>query len=139
MQFMSSDRKSLFIRCAILVAGGVALFILLSPILYRPRTQTTGSYTFQHPDVSIEFLPDGAQRVRVDGNEETIPEEQLESSPLRQEAWRRLHARSGMGERYFELRWGRIIRWWLPPVVLLYFLLFRWWPPKTDYVTGPRA
>jgi len=135
---MSQERKSILIRWIILAVVAAALFILLSPILYRPRTQWVGTYTFHQPDVSVEFLPGGAERVRVDAQEKTIPKEQLESSPLYQEAWRRLRERSGVGNRYFELRWARVIRFWLPPVLLLYLILFKWWPPKTDYLTGPR-
>jgi hypothetical protein len=136
---MNSERKSTTIRVILLICGAVILFVVLSPILYFPRTRTAATYTMHHPDVSIDFEPGGAQRIRVDGEEAIVPKDETETHPLAKEAWRRVMDRGGrLGEPEFPLRWSRVVRFWLLPVVLLYFLLFRWWPKKHDYVTGSR-
>ena len=136
---MDPERKSIAVRITILVSGAILLFIVLSPVVYYPRTRLSATYTLHHPDVSIDFEPGGVQRVRVDGEEALVPKAEVESNPLAKEAWRRIMDRGGpLGKPEVVLSWPRVVRFWLLPVVLLYFFLFRWWPKKTDYVTGPR-
>jgi hypothetical protein len=136
---MTRQRKSILIRLLVLAAFAVALFIVESPLLYHLRIRDRDTLSFAKAGVSLVFETSGMARVRIDDREEVIPKAELSASPFYQEALRRVTSQSRLGQPYFELCWPRLIRFWLPGAVLLYFILFRWWPPRTDYVAGPRA
>ena len=136
---MTPERKSWIIRLLLLAAFMAALFIVESPLLYHLRIRDRDKLSFAKAGVSVESEPGGMTHVRIDDREEAIPRTELSASPFYQEALRRVTSQSRIGQPYFELCWPRLIRFWLPGAVLLYFVLFKWWPPKKDYVTGPRV
>jgi hypothetical protein len=129
---MTSERKSWIVRLLVLAAFATALFIVESPLLYHLRIRHHDTLSFSKAGVSLVFEPGGMARVKIDDREESIPKAELSASPFYQEAVRRVTSQSRIGQPYFELCWPRLIRLWLPGAVLLYFIFFRWWPPKTD-------
>jgi hypothetical protein len=134
---MRQKHKGLLIRCALLAVFGVALFVLLSPFIYRPRTRTSAIVTLSDVGVTIQSGSNpGTIHVKVDDREETIPRGQEERSALYREASQRIASNTHLGERYIAFSWFRFIRWWLPPIALAYWLLFRLWQPRRDYVEG---
>ena len=135
---MTRPRKSILIRLLVLAVFAAALFIVEAPLLYHFRIRDRDTLSFAKAGVSLVFETGGVARVRIDDREEVIPKAELSASPFYQEALRRVTSRSRIGQPYFEPCWPRILRFWLPGAVLLYFILFRWWSPRPDYVTGPR-
>ena len=134
---MTQKHKALLIRWLLLVVFGVVCFVLLSPLIYRPRTRTSGSVTLSDVGVTIQSGgKPGTIYVKVDDREETIPRGQEESSELYREAMQRIASSTRLGEKYIAFSWGRFIRWWLPPTALAYWLLFRVWQPRRDYLEG---
>jgi hypothetical protein len=109
---------------------GLALFILMSPFLYRLSIRYHDSVRLAEVGVSIEFRPDGAAEVTVDGQTEVIPRVELERSSHYQEAMRRITSRMRMGQPYFHLCWPIVFVLWLPAVVVAGVVLFWVWPIK---------
>jgi len=136
---MTTERKNWIVRLVVFAAFAAALFVVESPLLYHLQIRNRDTLSFAKAGVSLVFEPSGMARVTIDDRVETIPRSELSASPFYQEALRRVTSQSRIGQPYFELCWPRITRFWLPGAVLLYFVLFKWWPPKTDYIAGSRV
>jgi len=137
---MTPKRKDLPIRWAIFAGLGVIFFVLLSPFIYRPRIRNYASVSLA--DIGVTIQSGGQPHttyVKVDDREETFPRGQEDNSALYQEAMRRLASSTHLGERYLAFSWLRFIRWWVPAAALAYWLLFRVWQPRREYVEGVRA
>ncbi len=136
---MTQKHKGLLVRWALFAVFGVVCFVLLSPLIYQVRTRTSASVTLSDVGVTIQSGDQsGTTYVKVDDREETIPRGHEEDSALYGEAMHRIASNTHVGEKYIGFSWFRFIRWWLPPAALAYWLLFRVWQPRRDYVEGAR-
>ena len=136
MHVKRKKRKELLLKTGILLAVAAILFVVLSPVFYRVSSPgNSTSYQLQHPDVSILYQQDGTARVRVDESEVVIPNTEMDSHPLAKEAWRRIMERGEPAQPVATLQWSRVIGFWLVPVLVLYWLLFRWYP-RGEHVLG---
>jgi hypothetical protein len=96
------------------------------------------SVALEDVGVSIIYNPNGTATVKVDDREQTIQKQELESSPLYNEAIKRIssHTTSRLGQPYQAFRPTRFIRWWLLPTIFFYVLVFHLWQPRRPYIEG---
>ena len=137
---MARKYKELIVRWALFAGMGVIFFVLLSPFIYRPRIRNSASVTLG--DIGVTIQSGGQPRttyVKVDDREETFSQGREDSSALYQEAMHRIASSTHLGERYLAFSWLRFIRWWVPAATLTYWLLFRVWQPRREYVEGARV
>jgi len=136
---MTPRGKGLLIRWGIFVVLGVGLFVLLSPFFYRPQIFSSSSVNLSDVGVTLQSGDrPGTILVKVDDREETIPSTQLGNTPLSSEAMQRIDRNNRLGKRNIEFSRRRFFRSWVPAMAVAYWLLFRVWQPRREYVEGSR-
>jgi hypothetical protein len=133
----SPNYKALLMRWAIFALLGVIFFVVLSPFIYRPKIRfNLTRVTLADIGVTIQDGGHFTTFARVDDREEEFPRGREDTSALYQQAMRRIASSIHSGERYVAFSWLRFVRWWVPAAALAYWLLFRVWQPRREYVEG---
>jgi hypothetical protein len=128
----SNDIK---VRSIILAGVAGVSFWCLTAAWRAPAVDSRVSSGRFYPEAGVSFFwEQNAVVVRVDDREERVPYSQLSSSAFYQQAMARLPE----GERPTDthIRWSRVIRYWIPIVVIAWLVLFRLWLPLRPYVEG---
>lgn len=133
-----SQMKHHELQLKVVVLAGVAALSLLflTSTLQRPAHDSFSGLMYPQYGVTILWEVD-AVAVTIDGREERVPKDQLANSPIYQEAISRI-PRSDR-PAISEVRWERVLRYWIPLNVLTWWLLFRGWQPSRPYMEGPRV
>ena len=126
-------RHDIMLRGAILAGSVVLSLLFFTSALKRPAYRPFSGVMYPQYGVSLFWEMD-AVAVKVDDREEKVSKAQLAISAIYQEAI----ARIPRDERpaITEVRWGRVLRYWLPLSALSWWLLFRVWQPSRPYIEG---
>ena len=129
------NSNDIMIRAVILaVVAGVSLWFFTAA-LRAPAVLSRITSGVDYPPVGVSlFWEQRVVVVRVDDREERVPDSELASSAIYQEAISRIPA----GERPDDtkIRWSRVLRYWIPVAALSWVVLFRLWQPPRPYVEG---
>jgi hypothetical protein len=126
-------RNDITVKSAMLLGVAVLSLMFFASQSRRPIYRSYTGHSYPPLGVSLFWEPDVVV-VRVDDREERVPKSQLATTPIYQEAIARL-PRSDR-PALTEVRWIRVLRYWIPLTALSWWLLFRVWQPPRPYIEG---